>query len=372
MADPRYRTALLDWLACAVRGAEERAARAAGSLDDPVAAAATAGHVLDFDDTYLLGIAHLTAPTAPAALVLAGTVGEALDAHAAGFEAMGALARASHPALYDRGLHPTAVCGGVGAAVAAGRLLELDAEAQRSAIALALLGAGGLRAAFGSDGKALQVGWAAAAGVRAARLAAAGARAPLEAAARGYAEATGGQYAEPGETEPAIERNWIKAWPCCLQTHGSIEAAGLAREAGAEPAVVVVHPLSLQAAGVGPEPSDGLQAKFSIPYLIAYTLLHGSPTIASFEAVDPEATRRAEAIAVRTDRGLLESEAVLLDASGAELARVEAALGSPERPLDEAGLQRKISGLVGDRLAGALDDPERPAAEVLALAGLRA
>ncbi len=372
MADPRYRTALLDWLACAARGAEERAARAAGSLDDPVAAAATAGHVLDFDDTYLPGIAHLTAPTAPAALVLAGTVGEALDAHAAGFEAMGALARAGHPALYDRGLHPTAVCGGVGAAVAAGRLLGLDAEAQRSAIALALLGAGGLRAAFGSDGKALQVGWAAAAGVRAARLAAAGARAPLEAAARGYAEATGGHYAEPGETEPAIERNWIKAWPCCLQTHGSIEAAGLAREAGAEPAAVVVHPLSLQAAGVGPEPSDGLQAKFSIPYLIAYTLLHGSPTIASFEGVDPEATRRAAAIEVRTDRGLLESEAVLLDASGAELARVEAALGSPERPLDEAGLEQKISGLAGDRLAGALDDPERPAAEVLALAGLRA
>ena len=135
---------------------------------------------------------------------------------------------------------------------------------------------------------------------------------------------------------------------------------------------MVVHPLSLQAAGVGPEPSDGLQAKFSIPYLIAYTLLHGSPTIASFEAVDPEAARRAAAIEVRTDRGLLESEAVLLDASGAELARVEAALGSPERPLDEAGLERKISGLVGDRLAGALDDPERPAAEVLALAGLRA
>ena len=88
--------------------------------------------------------------------------------------------------------------------------------------------------------------------------------------------------------------------------------------------------------------------------------------------MDAEAVRRAAAIEVRTDRGLLESEAVLLDAAGAELARVEAALGSPERPLDEAGLERKVSGLAGDRLAGALDDPERPAAEVLALAGLAA
>ena len=337
-----------------------------------MAAAATAGHVLDFDDTYLPGIAHLSAPTAPVALALAATVGDALDAYAAGFEAMGALSRASHPALYDRGLHPTAVCGGVGAAVVAGRLLGLEPEAARSAVALALLGAGGLRAAFGSDGKALQVGWAAAAGVRAARLAATGALVPLDAAATGFAESTGGRYAEPDPSEPAIERNWIKAWPCCLQTHGSIEAAERVREAGGEPAVVVVHPVSLQAAAVGPEPADGLQAKFSIPYLIAYTLLNGPPTIESFRDVDAAAVRRATAIEVRSDRGLLESEAVLLDAGGEELARVKAALGSPERPLDEAGLERKVAELAGDRLAGALDDPARPAAEVLGLAGLAA
>ena len=59
------------------------------------------------------------------------------------------------------------------------------------------------------------------------------------------------------------------------------------------------------------------------------------------------------------------------DLRGAAMARVEAALGSPERPLDEAGLERKMSDLGGDRLAGALDDPERPAAELLELAGLR-
>ena len=70
MADPRYRVAFLDWLACAVGGAGERASQAAAALGDPVAALATAGHVLDYDDTYLPGIAHLSAPTAPAALVV--------------------------------------------------------------------------------------------------------------------------------------------------------------------------------------------------------------------------------------------------------------------------------------------------------------
>ena len=205
-----YETALLDWLACAARGTQEPAARAAAKLGDQVVHAGTAGHVLDFDDTYLPGIAHLTAPTAPAALVVGAeldrSVGEVLDAYSKGFEAMGALARASYPALYDNGWHPTAVCGGVGAAVAAAELLDAPRE---PAVALALLQASGLRAAFGSQGKSLQVGLAAGAGVQAARLAQAGAQVPLEAAARGFEHATGGSYAEPsagGETLDASLR----------------------------------------------------------------------------------------------------------------------------------------------------------------------
>ena len=183
--DEAYGTALLDWLACASAGLEQPAALAARAAGDGVleriSHAAAAGHVLDFDDTFLPGLAHLSAPTAPVALVfgarLDASVGEALDAYAAGFEAMGAFAEASHPRLYDGGWHATAVCGVVGAAVTAARLLELEPERQQAAVRLALLGAGGLRAAFGSDGKSLQVGLAAATGAHAAQLAAGGARA---------------------------------------------------------------------------------------------------------------------------------------------------------------------------------------------------
>jgi 2-methylcitrate dehydratase PrpD len=369
VSDPRYAAALADWLACAAQGREERAARASRSLGDPVAAAATAGHVLDFDDTYAPGLAHLSAPTAPAALVvgaeLSASAGEALAAYAAGFEAMGALARAGHPALYDRGFHPTAACGALGAAVAAGRLLGLEGELAGSARALALLEVTGLRAVFGSDGKALQVGAAAAAGARAAKLAAAGARVPLEAAARGFAEVSGAVYAEPDPASPAIAENWIKPWPCCLQTHAPIEAALHARAAGAAPARVLVHPVSLQAAAVGPAPADGLEAKFSIGYLVAFALLYGPPAVESFRSVDAEARRLARRIEVRSQRALLESEAVLLDAGGAEIARVEAAPGSPLRPLGEDAVRTKLGAL-----AGALDDRERPARELLTLAGL--
>ncbi len=364
-----YRAALLDWMACAVRGRSEPAARAAaatgGGLLERVAALGTAGHVLDFDDTYLPGIAHLTAPVAPAALAVGAavgaTVGDVLDAYARGFEAMGALACAGHPALYDHGWHPTAVCGGVGAAVAAATLLDAPAEI---ATALAALRASGLRAAFGSDGKSLQVGLAAASGVAAAQLAAGGATVPLDRVAAAWRDAYGGEWAEPGDGPQAIDRNWIKAWPCCLQTHGAIECAERVVGVPDGSLVVLAHPVSRQAAGYD-DVETTLQAKFSIPYTTAYTLLHGGPRVDAFDAIDGAAIELAARIEVRTDAALGESEFALL-AVDEELARVNAARGSPEHPLAPAELRAKVRELAGERLDGALDDPARPAAELLA------
>ena len=174
-----------------------------------------------------------------------------------------------------------------------------------------------------------------------------------------------------GEEERAIDQNWIKAWPCCLQTHGAIEAAAGIRERAASELTVTVHPVSLQAAAYGPEPRDGLQAKFSIPYLTAYTLLHGPPVVESFDRVDVRVVELARRIEVRTDPTLLESEFVLYE-RGEEVARVKAALGSPQRPMDAGALRAKVERLAGAELAMALDDHERPAAELLALAGLGA
>jgi 2-methylcitrate dehydratase PrpD len=361
LTEQRYAVAFLDWLACAVRGAEERAARAARATGDEVAALATAGHVLDFDDTYLPGIAHLSAPTAPAALVVGAEVGatvaDVLAAFAAGFEAMGALARASHPALYERGWHPTAVCGTVGAAVAAAELLDAPRE---PAVALAALRAAGSRAGFGSDGKALGVGMAASAGVAAARLAAAGASVPAT-AVDGFERVTGGTWAEP-DGEPAVAQNWIKPWPCCLMAHSAIECA-LAVPGGEGALVVRVHPRARQAAPHD-DASDGLQAKFSIPYLVAYTLLHGGPEVKSFAGVDDVVRERARALRLIEDGGLGESEVRLERPDGETLARVEYALGSPQRPLDAERIAAKVAALTRGRL-DALPDGATPAQDVL-------
>jgi len=382
MSEERYRLALLDWLACAVRGAREPAAiaaRAAGDgLLERVAAAGTAGHVLDFDDTYAPGLAHLSAATAPAALglgaELGADLGTVLDAYAAGFEAMGVLARACHPALYDGGWHPTAVCGAAGAAVAAAHLLELDVARTHTAIALALLRAGGLRAAFGSDGKALQVGLAAADGVQAARLAAAGARvdtATIAGGRGGFAEAFGvatsaATFAAMLGARGAIDENWIKAYPCCLQTHGAIDAALLA--GGPPPrgsvTIVTVHPISRQAAALDGV-RNALEAKFSIPYLTAYALLHGPPGLDAFEDLYIDAAALGARIAVRTDAALGADEARLAF-DGEVVARIRRPRGCPPDGLDAAARTAKVAALAGDRLSpSALDDDARPAAGLL-------
>jgi 2-methylcitrate dehydratase PrpD len=388
-----HRLALTDWLACAARGAREPAAVAARASGDGllerVTAAGAAGHVLDFDDTYAPGLAHLSAATAPAALVLAAELGAdagaAVAAYAAGFEAMGTLTRACHPALYDGGWHPTAVCGSAGAAVVAARLYGLDPERERRAIAIALLRAGGLRAAFGSDGKALQVGMAAAAGVQAARLARAGAAvdaAAIAGAGAGFAEAFGVATsaatldamiaaADGAETESqAAAENWIKAYPCCLQTHAAIDAAlALGAPPPAQASLTVaVHPVSRQAAALD-DVADGLQAKFSIPYVTAFALLHGAPTFAAFERVDAAAAALARRIRVRTDPSLGASEAIL-ELDGREVARVTAPRGSPANPLGATALAAKIRALAGAALDGALDDLRRPAAQLTGAAGL--
>ncbi len=261
-----------------------------------------------------------------------------------GFEAMGALARASHRRSTtgtpsDRGLRRGGGGGGGGAAHRATR-------SRASAIALALLGAGGLRAAFGSDGKSLQVGLAAAAGVRAARLAQAGARVPLEAAARGFAEATGGKLRRAGRCRAAIERTGSRRGPAASRRTARSRRPSAPGRPGPSRRPVVVHPCRSRRRRSGPSRPTASRRSSRSRTWSRTRCSTVRPRRRASRAWTPRRWRAREAIEVRSDRGLLESEAVLLDAGGEELARVEAALGSPERPLDEAGW-RKVRELAG-------------------------
>ena len=376
-----YQLSLTDWLACAYAGRREPAAAAAreagDGLTDRVLHAATAGHVLDFDDTYLPGLAHLSAPTAPVAILLGAergaTVGEVLRAYAAGFEAMAAVADASHPQLYRGGWHPTAVCGTIGAAVTAATLMQVDAAVSVQARNLAVLGAGGFRAAFGSDGKSLQVGLAAVTGLHAARLAAAGTQVPdrTRQGTWSFEAVFGASWAEPDPANPAIADNWLKRYPCCLQTHGAIEAAVAARNQGATAAgagTVTVHPISCDAAPLGPDVETGLEAKFSIAYCTALGIVRGHPSRVDFVDVEAATRSLAERVEVRTDDSLLESEAHLRweEAGGQVVETVtKAAVGSPDHPMDDDQLRAKLADLNAEHLPDMFVDLEAEATRLV-------
>ena len=380
---------LIGWaaLAPAAGSGPPQAVRSLGDeLPARVAFAGTAGHVLDYDDTLPDGVAHVSAPCAPAALVLADelhlSLGAMLQAFAEGWEAMAAAATASHPGLYDRGWHPTAVCGPIGAAVTAAGLLELSGPQREHAVALAVLRAGGTRGAFGSDGKAIQVGLAAAAGVQAALLARAGAVVDARAVhgELGFEGVLGaivptfvGQGGGPGNGARAIKRNWIKLHPSCLGTHAPIDAAAQARDEGYRfdggHIVAAVHPVARQAAHLD-DVSDGLAAKFSIPYCVAHALVHGAPGVHDFAALDAGTRERSARVSVVVDESLPEFGAVL-SSGDRELVRIGCPQGAPERPASPADLAAKLSDLAGDRLNGVLDDLDAPASRAVEAAGLR-
>jgi 2-methylcitrate dehydratase PrpD len=144
------------------------------------------GHAMDWDDTQLSTTADrifglLTHPTVPP-LAAALAVGERLrtsgeqflEAFLIGFEVECKISEAIHPNHYKKGFHSSGTVGTFGAAVAAAKLLRLDADATAHTLAIAASMASGIRVNFGTMTKPLHVGRAAQNGIMAAELAAGG------------------------------------------------------------------------------------------------------------------------------------------------------------------------------------------------------
>lgn len=115
--------------------------------------------------------------------------------------------------------------------------------------------------------------------------------------------------------------------------------------------------------------TDGTSAKFSIPYCVAHTLIHGPPHVHDFASIDAGARDGSRLVSVAVDGALPEFGAVLI-VPGCEPARVSCPRGAPERPIAAAELAAKVAGFAGDRLDGVLEDLRAPAATALHAAGL--
>ncbi|NLU73626.1 MmgE/PrpD family protein [Streptomyces sp. HNM0575] len=370
------RTALVDTAAVTVAAAGDPVARTTAGLPEALRWAAT-GHVLDFDDVHLPSTSHISVVCVSAALACGGGA----RAYLAGAGVMARLGTALGWSHYGSGWHTTCTAGAPAAAVAAGVALGLDEDGLRRAMALAVPAAGGVQRAFGTSGKSLQVGFAADAGVRAARLAVAGATADPAALDDWFALVGGA--AEPDLSGPAVPDGLaVKLHPCCyamqrpisaareLAYNGRGEASGAAvggAAAGGGGAFggraedIARITVTTPEAGMQPlihhRPRTGLEAKFSMEYAVATALLDGFPGMADFTdaaAVRPEVRRLLDRTEVRVlpggGSGLMEGETrVAVECADGQ--RAEAALelpqGHPGRPATAGELAAKVAACVG-------------------------
>jgi 2-methylcitrate dehydratase PrpD len=268
-----------------------------------------AGHAMDYDDTQLSTSKQavyglLTHPTTPvlAAVLAMGerekiTGRELVLSYILGVEVECRIADAIHPRHYQEGFHSTATMGGLGAAVAVGKILRLKEEKLIQTLGIAASMASGLRENFGTMTKPLHAGRAAENGVTAALLAQAGftsATNILE-ARRGFYQAMAGGYDESkisgrlGQPyfmiDPGIS---IKPYPSGSLSHPAqdlILDLVKRHELGADDIeqIEVGTNSNVPNALIYPMPKTALEGKFSIPFCMAIAVLERKAGIAQFQ-----------------------------------------------------------------------------------------
>lgn len=358
-----------DDLALADRSLRDTVAVTLAAREDPVrkltadlpeaARWATLGHVLDFDDLHMESTTHVSVVCVPTVLA-AGAPGElSARAYLAAAGVMARLGVALGWDHYSSGWHATCTAGAPAAAAGAAIALGLDAGGVARAMALAIPAAGGVQRAFGTSGKSLQVGFAADAGLRAARLAAAGATAD-PAALDQWLDLVGGSRDRLDLSGPAVPGGLaIKIWPCCYAMQRPIAAMRELPEA--KPDEIDRITITTQEGTVLPlihhRPDTGLQGKFSLEYALAAAVVDGYPGFAAFtdDAVRREVARDlVERVDVRTEPGgdwLLAGEAtvaVRLRDGAEHTTTLRLPPGSPGRPPTDDELAAKLADCAGD------------------------
>ncbi|MGH7887642.1 MAG: MmgE/PrpD family protein [Candidatus Binatia bacterium] len=362
------------------------------ALSAPAAKAAlangVAGHAMDYDDTQLSTSKQavyglLTHPTTPvlAAVLAIGekekiTGEEFVLAYVLGVEVECRIADAINPRHYQDGFHSTATMGGLGAAMAVGKILRLKEEELIRTLGIAASMASGLRENFGTMTKPLHAGRAAENGVTAALLARDGftAAANILEARRGFFNAMAGGCDESKISgrlgspyfikEPGIS---IKPYPSGSLSHPAqdlildlIKAHDLHAEAIEH--IEVGTNSNVPNALIYQMPKTALEGKFSIPFCMAIAVLERKAGIAEFQdrkVRDKKVVELMKRVTLYVDD---EMEALGYDKVRARVriklkngktieGRYDVARGHPEKPMSWAELGDKFRDCAGLVLA---------------------
>ncbi len=380
------RRGVLDWLGCALAGsAHPTIDKLAGVLEeiggrpqvsvlgrklklgllDGALANGQMGHVLDFDDTHSVDttVLHTSSPVLAALFALAqraAVSGQAfLLAYASGFEA-GIRSGLAAPGHLKGGWHTTGTLGAIAAAVAAGKLLGLDAKQLNHAMAIGATQAGGMQQNRGTSCKSFHAGKAAMSGVLAGLLAQRGFDSSLEIIegklgySRIYSDVAAPELltADLGSRGWEIERNGHKPYACGFVLHAALDAVlALRAQAQIDPGQVsaieiVGHPHVLSVTGTL-APVTGLQSKFSIYHSAAAAFIDGAAQAHQYtdqRALDPAVIALRLKVKVSVDESFRKDQAQAFMIAGGKRneATIEHASGMAENPMSDAAIEAKF------------------------------
>lgn len=340
---------------------------------------AVAAHAMDYDDTQLSTSKEavyglLTHPTTPV-LAAALAVGEKekisgeefVLAYLLGVEVECRIADAINPRHYQSGFHSTATMGGLGAAMAVGKILRLKEEQLVRTLGIAASMASGLRENFGTMTKPLHAGRAAENGVNAALLARDGftAATNILEARRGFFNAMAGGYDERKlggrlgapyfMKEPGIS---IKPYPSGSLSHPAqdlildlVKAHDLRAEDIEQ--IEVGTNSNVPNALIYPMPKNALEGKFSIPFCMAIAVIERKAGIAQFQdrkVRDKKVVDLIKRVTLYVDEELerlgydqVRSRIRIRRKDGRVIeGRYDVARGHPEKPMDWSELSEKF------------------------------
>lgn len=340
-----------------------------------------AAHGLEMDDVENASSLHPGVVVMPAALALAEQLGSApADFYAsvvAGYEVTLRVGAALNPAsAYERGFHPTAVCGALGAAAASARLLGLSPEQTNSALGIAgSMAAGSM--AYLHDGawtKRLHPGWACHAGITAARLAASGFVGPIDILEGRYgflhaysSDSDAQQLERRAGDELAIMRVSLKPYACCRYMHGPIDCIfEMMHRHQPDPQHIARIECGVLSGGRGliadpieqkRQASNIVDAQFSMPFGAAIAVLTGKAGLAVFsdEWIQHAAVRELmQKVDCYSSPELDEhypaewraSAGITMDDGRQYNAQIRYALGDPHNPLSWEQLEARFHELV--------------------------
>jgi 2-methylcitrate dehydratase PrpD len=288
------------------------------SAHDAALVNGTAAHALDYDDVTWGLIGHPSVSLVPAVFAIGELLGasgrDVLHAYVVGFEVMAKLGRTTQPRhSLEGGWHATGTIGAFGATAACCKLLGLNREQTAHALGIVYTMTSGNVSNFGTMCKPLHAGLAARNAVEAALWAQSGftslphpfdgPRSFHEVYSRGL-PADMAPLAELGrEYELVVRGIVIKPYPCGVALHPAIDAVHALKSEHQ----INADEVEMIEAGVTKYtfdklcylvPQTGLEAKFSMPYTIARSIL--DPTI-GFETFTDQLVQdeRAQALTRR-------------------------------------------------------------------------